>query len=313
VGELAVTGASGFVGRCLVERLRAQGESPLAISRQPLEMAGVRQVLVSDYARTTELAGDLHGVESLIHLAARAHQPHSDPALAAALFREANVDTALDVARACRAAGVRRFVFVSSIGVHGSQSTKPFLETDAPAPTEPYAVSKWEAERALTELLAGSTTELVIVRPPLVYGPGAPGNFGKLVRLVASSRWIPLGALDAPRSFIHVVNLADALITAARHPGLGGSTFLVADGRDVTVGEVVRTLAGSFRTHRAQVLDVPVPLLKTAAWLLGRQADFDKLAAPLQVDASRFARRSGWRPSVSPEEGLRAIAREFEP
>lgn len=275
-------------------------------------MAGVRQVLVSDYARTAELESDLHGVESLIHLAGRAHQAQSNPEVHA-LFRKANVDTAMDVARACMAAGVPRFVFVSSIGVNGSHSTKPFLETDAPAPTEPYALSKWEAEQALTDLLAGSTTELVIVRPPLVYGPGAPGNFGKLVRFVASSRWIPLGALDAPRSFIHVANLADALITAARHTGLGGSTFLVADGRDITVGEVVRTLAGSFRTNRARVLNVPVPLLKTAAWLLGRQAAFDKLAAPLQVDASRFTRVTGWRPSVTPDEGLRRTAREFEP
>lgn len=313
MGELAVTGASGFVGRFLLERLRAQGETPVAISRQPLEMAGVRQVLMSDYARTPELASDLRGVESLVHLAGLAHQQQSNPAEAEALFRVANVDSALSVARACMAAGVRRLVFVSSIGVNGSHSTKPFLETDAPAPTEPYAVSKWEAERALTDLLAGSRTELVIVRPPLVYGPGAPGNFGKLVHFVASSRWIPLGALDAPRSFIHVVNLADALITAARHPGLGGLTFLVADGRDVTVGEVVRTLAGSFRTRRARVLDVPMPLLKTAAWLLGRQGAFDKLAAPLQVDASRFTRSTGWRPEVTPEQGLRGAAREFEP
>jgi len=311
VGELAVTGASGFIGRNLLDRLREQGETPVAISRQPLDIDGVRKVLVNDYAQTAELAAHLRGVQALIHLAGRAHQ-QSSPGQAEALFRKANVDTALDVARACMAAGVSRLVFVSSIGVNGSHSAKPFLESDAPAPTEPYAVSKWKAEQALTELLAGSQTELVIVRPPLVYGPRCPGNFGKLVRFVASSSWIPLGALDAPRSFIHVANLADALIKAARHPGLGGLTFLVADARDVTVGEVVRTLVDSLRSSRARVINVPVPLLKTAAFLLGRKASFEKLTAPLQVDASRFTRLTGWRPEVTTEEGLRDTAKGFK-
>ena len=283
----------------------------MAISRQPMDLVDVRKVLVTDYARIAELAGHLRGVQALIHLAGRAHQ-QSSPDQAEALFREANVDTALDVARACMAAGVSRLVFVSSIGVNGSRSAKPFLETDAPAPTEPYAVSKWKAEQALTELLAGSQTELVILRPPLVYGPRCPGNFGQLVRFVASSRWIPLGALNAPRSFIHVANLADALIKAARHPGLGGLTFLVADDRDVTVGEVVRTLAASLQSNRARVVNVPVPLLKTTAFLLGRQASFEKLTAPLRVDASRFTRLTGWHPEISTEEGIRDTARGFE-
>lgn len=289
----------------------AAGERPVAISRQSLEIAGIRKVVVTDYARTTELTSHLFGVEAMVHLAGRAHQ-ESNSIQAEVQFRAANVDTTLDVARACIAAGVKRFVFVSSIGVNGSRSERPFLETDEPAPTERYAVSKWKAEQALTDLLVGSKTELVIMRPPLVYGPGCPGNFGKLVRFIAKSRWIPLGALDAPRSFIHVVNLADALITAARHPGLGGSTFLVADSRDVTVAEVVRTIADTLQSSPAHVINVPVPLLKAAAFLLGRQAFFDKLAAPLQVDASRFSSITGWRPEISPEEGLRNTAKGFE-
>lgn len=311
MNELAVTGASGFIGRFLLDRLRAHGETPVAISRQHSDIVGVRKVLVTDYSRIAELSGHLCGVQALIHLAGRAHQQSSSDQ-AEALFRKANVDTALHVARACMAAGVSRLVFVSSIGVNGSHSAKPFLETDAPAPTEPYAMSKWMAEQALTELLAGSQTELVIVRPPLVYGPGCPGNFGQLVQFVASSRWIPLGALDAPRSFIHVANLADALIKGARHPGLGGMTFLVADARDVTVGEVVRTLACALRSSKARVINVPVPLLRAAAFLLGRQASFEKLAAPLRVDASRFMRLTGWRPEISTEEGMRDTANGFE-
>lgn len=311
MSEIAITGASGFIGRALLDRLLAAGEKPLAISRQSMEIAGVRHVTVNDYARAAELASHLQGVEAMVHLAGRAHQD-SHSAEAEALFQAANVDSALEVARACMVAGVRRFVFVSSIGVNGSRSTKPFLETDAPAPIEPYAVSKWKAEQALTDLLAGSPTELVVIRPPLVYGPGCPGNFRKLVRFIATSRWIPLGALNAPRSFIHVVNLADALITAARQPGLGGATFLVADARDITVGEISRTLAGSLAPGRAHVIRVPVSLLRAAAFLLGRHASFDKLAAPLQVDASRFSRVTGWRPKVAVEDGLRDTARGLE-
>ncbi|MDR7096756.1 NAD-dependent epimerase/dehydratase family protein [Hydrogenophaga laconesensis] len=311
MSEIAVTGASGFIGRVLIGRLLAAGETPVAISRQPLEIAGARNVAITDYARTAELAAHLSEVEALIHLAGRAHQA-SHPGQDEALFEAANIDTALYAARACMAAGVKRFVFVSSIGVNGNHSAKPFLDTDEPAPTEPYAVSKWKAEQALGELLAGSPTELTIIRPPLVYGPGCPGNFRKLVRLAATSRWIPLGALDAPRSFIHVVNLADALITAARHPGLDRETFLVADARDITVGEVVRILAGSLHASRARVINVPVLLLKIAAFLLGRRALFDKLAAPLQVDASRFSRVTGWKPEITVEKGLRDTAKAFE-
>jgi len=311
VGELAITGASGFVGRSLVNHLLTARENPVVISRQDPGIVGIQSLLVKDYTSTAHLASHLAGVDALIHLAARAHKDVTGTA-DNALFHAANVVTALDVARACISARVKRLVFVSSIGVNGSCSARPFLDCDTPAPTEPYAISKWNAEKALANLLAGSPTELVIIRPPLVYGPDCPGNFSKLIQFVAKSRWIPLGSLNAPRSFIHVDNLSNALITAARHPGLGGLTFLVADGRDLTVGEVVRTLAASLQVTKGKVINVPVSLLKVGASLLGRKADFDKLAAPLQIDASRFSTMTGWRPATLPEEGLRNTAKGFK-
>ncbi len=310
MGEIAVTGASGFIGRRLVERLLADGASVLALSRQPMATAGVRGLVVEDYTDVARLAQALRGVDALIHLAARAHQ-ESAGAADAALFHAANVETTLNTARACLAAGVKRFVFVSSIGVNGGRSTHPFTELDTPAPTEPYAVSKWEAERALSALVAGTAMECVVIRPPLVYGPGCPGNFGRLVRWAATARFLPLGALSAPRTFVHVDNLVDALIVAARHAGIGNSTFLVADDRDVTVGEVVRILADVLQPGKRVVLEAPPALLAAAATLVGRRATFDKLAAPLQVDASAFTRATGWRPPVSPEQGLRETARQF--
>jgi UDP-4-keto-D-FucNAc 4-reductase len=200
-------------------------------------------------------------------------------------------------------------VFVSSIGVNGSHtSCRPFTEADTPRPVEPYGHSKWEAEQELARLLSGSAMEYVIVRPPLVYGSGCPGNFGRLVRLVARAPVVPLGSLNAPRSFIHVDNLVDALLCAAVHPGLNGKIFLLADGRDVSVGEVVRRLAEALGRGRHTVLNVPPWLLSTAAKLTGRTAAYAKLASALQVDASAFSRATGWRAPVDPTEGLHETA-----
>lgn len=310
MAEIAVTGASGFVGRRLIAHLGSSGASPVAISRRPEADAAARHVSVDDYGDVAGLARQLRGVESLIHLAARAHQD-SAGAADIELFRAANVQTTLNVAQACMAAGVRRLVFVSSIGVNGSRSEHPFTERDAPAPSEPYAVSKWEAERALAALAARSSMNVVIVRPPLVYGPGCPGNFGRLVRWTASSRLVPLGALTAPRTFVFLDNLVEALAVAAQHPAIANSTFLVADSSDVTVGDVVRILASVLQPGRRVVVNLPPALLALAASLAGRRSAYEKLAAPLQVDASAFSRATGWRPAVSPQEGLRETARQF--
>jgi len=306
-----VTGASGFVGRRLLERLAAEGRPTVALSRRGTGLSNVRDVVVRDYADTEALAEALQGVDSVVHLAARAHLD-SQGAGDSALFRSANVDCTLSVARACLAAGVRRLVLVSSIGVNGSRSTDhPFTELDRPGPAEPYAVSKLEAETELATLLRGTGVEYVILRPPLVYGPGCPGNFGRLVRLVARAPIVPLGALTAPRSFIYVDNLVDALLVADRQTGLGGMTFLLADGRDVSVGEVVRRLAAELRPNRSPVVDIPVWLLRALARLVGRSADFDKLAAPLQIDARAFSLATGWHAPYDPTEGLRETARQF--
>jgi len=310
VAEIAVTGASGFVGRRLINHLGSIGASPVAISRRPGANGSIRHVSVDDYGDVARLARQLQGVESLIHLAARAHQ-ESAGAADIDLFRAANVQTTLNVAQACMAAGVRRLVFVSSIGVNGSRSDHPFTEQDAPAPSEPYAVSKWEAERALAALVSGSSMNVVTIRPPLVYGPGCPGNFARLVRLTARSRLVPLGGLNAPRTFVFLDNLVEALAVAAQHPDIANSTFLVADSSDVTVGDVVRIMASVLQPGRRVVVNVPPTLLALVASLAGRRSAYEKLAAPLQVDASAFSQATGWHPAVSPQEGLRETARQF--
>lgn len=309
---VGVTGASGFVGRRLLMRIAAEGRPAVALSRRGSGVPGVRDVVLRDYGDAA-LESALRGVDAVIHLAARAHveATGNDDA---ALFRAANVESTLAVARACLKAGVRRLVLVSSIGVNGNRTHgRPFTEADTPQPAEPYAVSKWQAERELARLLEGVALEYVIVRPPLVYGSGCPGNFGRLVRLVARAPWVPLGALRSPRSFIHVDNLVDALLRAASHPGLDRNTYLLSDARDVSVGEVVRCLAAELRPGRRAVLDVPPWLLAALARLAGRSQAYEKLAAPLQVDASAFSRATGWRPPVDPVEGLHETARQSGP
>lgn len=306
--RIAVTGASGFVGRPLVQRLRRDGVVT-AISRSGVS-DGVASVRMATYLDTHALRRSFEGCAVVVHLAARAHRsPNSDRAAAEAAFRAANVDVTRSVAQAARAASSRRLVLVSSIGVHGSRTQgRPFTEADAPRPDEPYAVSKWQGEQAAAEVLAGSATELVVLRPPLVYGPGAPGNFGQLLGLVKRLPLVPLGGLHRPRSLIHIDNLCSAIGLACWHPQAAGRHFVLCDGDDVSVADIARELAAGLGRSPRCVVDVPEPWLRRAAALLGRGAAIDKLAGELRVDASAFRAATGWQPPRRAREALRATA-----
>ena len=271
-------------------------------------MPGVRDVVLSHYADTASLGAALHGVDTLVHLAARAHQVSGGDD-DAPLFREANVESALAVARACMNVGVRRLLLLSSIGVHGSHTNgRPFTEADAPQPDEPYAISKWQGEQTVAEALAGGSTELVVLRPPLVYGPGAPGNFGRLLGLVRRLPLVPLGGLHRQRSLIHIDNLCDAIERAAWHPQAAGRRFVLCDGDDVSVADIARELASGLGRSPRCVVDVPEVWLRRAASALGRGPALDKLAGELRVDASAFRAATGWLPSLRVREALRATA-----
>jgi len=300
--RVAVTGASGFVGGHLVAALGLAGAQVQALSRADATLAS--------YLDSDALARRLAGCDAVVHLAARAHRLNdADPARAEAAFREANVDGARALAQAARAAGLRRVVLVSSIGVHGSRTQgRPFTEADAPRPDEPYAVSKWQGEQAAAEVLAGSATELVVLRPPLVYGPGAPGNFGQLLGLVKRLPLVPLGGLHRPRSLIHIDNLCSAIGLACWHPQAAGRHFVLCDGDDVSVADIARELAAGLGRSPRCVVDMPEPWLRRAATLLGRGAAIDKLAGELRVDASAFRAATGWQPPRRALEALRATA-----
>jgi nucleoside-diphosphate-sugar epimerase len=251
------------------------------------------------------------GVDVVLHLAGRAHvmrEAHADPLEE---FRRVNCRATLALARTAAAAKVRRFVFVSSIGVNGSATDAvPFTEESVPAPTEPYAISKWEAEQSLRQLCAGADMECVIIRPPLVYGPDARGNFARLLRLVASGVPLPLGSVANLRSYIGVENLCSLLEVCLQHPAAADELFLAADGEDVSTTTLITEIARAMG-RSARMFPCPIGLLRAAASVVRRSAEVQRLTSSLQVDGSYARRRLGWVPRVPLRAGIAAMAKAF--
>ena len=306
MGSVLITGATGFVGTALAERLHSDGVVVRGAVRREVPTSGsFEPVMVGAIDGATEWVDAVAGAGAVVHLAARAHvldEPETDPLEA---FRRVNVEGTLRLARQAAEAGVRRFVFVSSIGVNGNETMRPFSEGDAPAPQEPYAVSKWEAEEGLRGLAAETGMELVIIRPPLVYGPGAPGNFGSLLRWVHKGVPLPLGAATQNRrSLVALDNLVDLIVTCLDHPAAAGETFQVADGEDVSTAGLLRKV-GDALDRPAHLLPVPVWMLRAGAVALGKGEMARRLLGSLQVDASKAREVLGWTPPVSLDEGLR--------
>jgi UDP-glucose 4-epimerase len=226
-------------------------------------------------------------------------------------FRRINVRGSLALASQAVAAGVRRFVFVSSIGVNGAETAaRAFHASDVPAPHSPYSQSKLEAENALQELSRRTGLELVIVRPPLVYGPDAPGNFGALLRAVHRGIPLPFGAVHNRRSLVALDNLVDLLARCTVHPAAGSNTFLVSDGEDVSTPSLLRRAAAALG-RRAHLLPVPVAVLRSAAALIGKGGMMQSLCASLQVDTSFTREQLGWSPVVTLDQALAGAAQRF--
>jgi nucleoside-diphosphate-sugar epimerase len=304
-----VTGATGFVGRALVAQLVALGDAEvLALTRQaPANpVAGAKYLTGGDLSSQTQWQPVLAGVHAIVHTAARAHVLHDRAADPLAEFRRVNVAGTLRLAEQAAEMGVRRFVFVSSIGVNGVQSApgKAFSEEDKPNPHNAYALSKWEAEQGLLRVADDTGMEVVIIRPPLVYGCRAPGNFGSLMRAVQRGWPLPLSAVHNQRSLVALDNLVDFIVTCITHPQAANQTFLVSDGQDLSTTELVRGMAQAAGVS-ARLLPVPVWALQAGASLLGKGDAMQSLCGNLQVDISKACSLLGWMPPVSVEEGLR--------
>lgn len=304
--RILVTGASGFVGSALCAALlpRHAVHGTTRDTSKALPPAMHRLAWAGDGTRLEHFPD----VEAVVHLAARTHVLHDGVAAPLEAFRAANTLGTLNLAKQAAAAGVRRFIFVSSIHVNGMRTEgRPFSERDTPAPHGPYAISKWEAEQGLRELSARSPMQVVIIRPPLVYGAGAPANFGRLVRAVNSGVPLPLGKLGNLRSLVGLDNLVAFIQLCLVHPAAANETFLISDGDDVSTSELLRKVARSCG-RRARLLPVPAALLRLLAQVTGKGTMATRLLDSLTVDDTKARELLGWRPVATMDEQLRKMA-----
>lgn len=310
--RVLVTGASGFVGSALLARLATDARHLLrAAVRRPLPDLdpAIEQAAVGDLDAATDWRDALAGVDVVVHTAARVHVMRDREADPLQAFRRVNVEGTRRLARDAAAAGVRRFVFLSSIKVNGESTSpgRPFRADDVPAPVDPYGVSKREAEAALQEVGRDSGMQWVVIRPPLVYGPGVKANFAALMRLVARGVPLPLGAIDNRRTLVALDNLVDLIATCIDHPAAANQVFLAGDAEDLSTTDLLRRMGAALR-RPARLIPVPAAWLAALARLAGR-ADFARrLLGSLQVDTSHAREQLGWTPPVGIDVVLQRTA-----
>lgn len=319
MGSLLVTGATGFVGQALCTELIKRGRATRAVRRSAtgFPVPGCAPVIVPEINADTdwrEALGRAGSVETVVHLAARVHVMHDDSTNPLAAFRAINVAGTERLARAAAANGVKRLVFVSSVKVNGEDTfgDQKFAESDQPAPQDPYGISKWEAELALHRVAAETGIEIVIVRPPLVYGPGVKGNFALMLKALRRGLPLPLASAQNLRSLVYVGNLVDALITCATHLAAAKQTFLVSDGEDVSTPDLLRRL-GAALGHPARVWPCPVAWLRCGARIVGKTGSLDRLLGSLRVDSRKIQRELAWKPPFTLPQGLIATAQNELP
>lgn len=310
-----LTGPSGFVGATLIRHLLADpSRSVVAAFRNDVVVSNsrVRAVTTGDLSPATPWERALDGVDSVVHLAARVHVMRDTAADPLAEFCRVNVEASLQLARQAASAGVRRFVYISSIKVNGERTTpgRPFRADDTPQPVDPYGVSKYQAEQALHALASATGMELVVIRPPLVYGPGVRANFRSLMSWLRRGIPLPLGAIHNRRSLVALDNLCDLIVTCLQHPAAADHTFLASDGEDLSTTALLQRL-GDALGHRARLLPVPPCGLRMCLGLLGKGDMAQRLCGSLQVDIGPARELLGWRPPISVDEGLRRAAAEF--
>ncbi|WP_434610375.1 NAD-dependent epimerase/dehydratase family protein [Pseudomonas sp. D2-30] len=310
--KLVITGSTGFVGRALVERLYAscKYDLTLLVRRHTASSSGITQIVVPEYGAFAHPL-PLEGTKVAIHLAGRAHVLN-DASLEPLLeFRKVNVGATVNFAEQCILAGVKRFIFVSSIGVNGAiTGSEPFNELSPPRPAADYAISKMEAEQALRDLVAGTEMELVIIRPPLVYAGHAPGNFRKLLKLVSSRLPLPFAASKNCRTMISLENLVDFIFLCLEHPLAANELFLVADTHSLSTKEIINSIAEGMG-RRTYLYPVPDIVLSTLASLFGRRAVYYQLCGSLVIDSRKAQNLLGWIPPVSTIEALRQAGSSY--
>jgi nucleoside-diphosphate-sugar epimerase len=310
-----ITGASGFVGAAVAARLVQLGcpTTRAAVRRAYTQLPlGVEGCVVTTLAADTDWTSALAGIDSVVHAAARVHVMRESATDPLAAFRRVNVEGTLNLARQAAQAGVRRFVFISSIKVNGevTEPGRPFRADDEPDPQDDYGVSKLEAEVGLRALAEATGMEVVIIRPVLVYGPGVRANFQALLRLVNNGVPLPFGKTANRRSLVALDNLADLVCTCLEHPAAANQTFLVSDGEAVSTAGLVRAMATALG-KKPRLLDVPLPWMSRVAQALGQGAVTQRLFDSLEVDIDKNRQLLGWQPTTRMADALAATARPY--
>lgn len=313
--DVLITGSNGFVGNALCILLKTEGRNYRCAVRTQAQMEN--PIVVGDIGSDTDWSEALNGVGTVIHTAARAHVMKDEVPDPLAEYRKVNVDGTLNLARQAAEAGVKRFIFISSIKVNGEQTfphpgplpegegkVACFTEQDTPAPEDAYGISKLEAEQGLQQLAEETGMEVAIIRPPLVYGPGVKGNFATLMRLVEKGLPLPLGAVHNKRSLVALDNLVDLIVTCIDHPAAANQVFLAGDGVDLSTRELLRGIAKAM-DKTARLIPVPAGMLMLGATLLGKKAVAQRVLGSLQVDISKARNVLGWVPVVSVDDALK--------
>ncbi len=301
--KILVTGASGFMARALLARLKTEPGIEISTLSRKKELPEVLDATMLEHCfASADFTDLLTGIDVVVHTAARAHVLKEIAFNPLDEYRKVNVDFTLNLARQAQAKGVKRLIYISSIGVNGVTSQSPFTHQHEPAPEEPYALSKLEAEIGLESLC--ETMELVIIRPPLTYGPGAPGNFARMVKALKRGIPLPLGAINNQRSFIGVDNLVDLITVCLDHPLAAGQVFLACDGEDISTPQLLRMMAKAMGKP-SRIVSAPLSLISLACALVGRKDAYKRLSGSLQVDMDRTQEILGWTPPVSLEEGIK--------
>lgn len=311
--KVLVTGTTGFVGTALCARLTASGAEVVPAVRSKYGLP--HEVVIGNLNASTNWRPGLTGCDAVIHLAARVHVMEDVAQGSLALYRDTNTEATFNLARQAADAGVKRFVFISSIKVNGefTEVDRPFTADDVPAPEDPYGVSKHEAEQLLRQIAAETGMEVVIIRPPLVYGPGVKANFESMMRWLARGVPVPLAAVtENRRSLVALDNLVDLIITCLSHPAAANQTLLVSDGEDLSTAQLLKRM-GAAMGHPARLFYVPPALLKLGATVLNKPGIYQRLCGSLQLDIAKTRQLLGWTPPVSVDEGLRRAAEGFCP
>ncbi|MCX5668688.1 MAG: SDR family oxidoreductase [Candidatus Omnitrophica bacterium] len=323
--RVLVTGANGFIGRSLCVTLKKRGHFVQGAVRNHVhDVSGVDECIpVEDINELTDWQQALAGVDTVIHLAARVHVMNDSAANPIEVFRKVNVLGTERLARMAAKAGVKRFIFISSVKVNGegfrdcfgasrlAMTQGAYTEKDIPAPQDTYAVSKLEAENILKKVADETGLQVVVLRLPLVYGSGVKANFKSLIKLASSGLPLPFKGVNNRRSFLYIGNLADAISTCITHPLAAGETFMVSDGQDVSTPDLIKMIACAMK-KKAVLFFFPLGILKMLCKITGKTEELEKLTGTLLVDSSKIRNLLGWKPPFTMEEGIKKTVKEIQ-